>query len=68
MKWKKIVNSLIESLVLHSALPKVLACLRRGRKVCQDDLFILHVENKENVQENITNQDREALEHMTTFT
>lgn len=43
---KKHVDSLIESLVLHSALPKVLACLRCWREVCQDDLFVLHIENK----------------------
>lgn len=40
------VDSLIESLVLHSALPKVFARFWRGRKVRQDDLFILHVKNK----------------------
>lgn len=58
-------HSLIKSLVLHSALPEVLACLRRGRKVCQDDLFVLHVEN-ENVQENITHRDskpHQSTEH-----
>lgn len=43
---KKHVDSLIERLVLHSALPKVFACLWCGCKVCQDDLFILHVENE----------------------
>lgn len=42
----KSVDSLVESLVLHTALPKVLAGLRRGRKVRQDDLFILHVEDE----------------------
>lgn len=45
-QWKKHVHSLVERLVLHSALPKVFACLWCGRKVCQDDLFVLHVENE----------------------
>jgi len=46
-KQKKIfVDLLVESLVLHSTLPKMLAGLRCGRKVCQDDLLVLHIEIK----------------------
>lgn len=44
-------HSLVERLVLHPTFPKMLAGLRGRRKVRQDDLFVLRVEDK-NVQDN----------------